>query len=241
MIHATVHKVEKACYAIGQHPGWIIAASNFLIIFAFIVGYIAGKLDFVYDEHGIGTYYSATQIFLISASCFFMYRALRRDSEGRHEKANIWRLGAIGFLYLFFDEIAQIHEKLDFTIHYLFIGQGDEFTDHIDDFIVFIYIIFGMLFLIRHSAVFMRDLRYRKTYALALLLLLGMALTDLRPDLLAEAARGLVADQRLSRINALPGFLEDSLKIWGGALILVAVSGTYVAEKRAHDPGAERV
>ena len=147
------------------------------------------------------------------------------------QNANIWKLGAIGFFYLFLDEIAQIHEKIDFAIHYIFGIKSTEFTDHIDDVVVLLYLIFGGFFLYLNRRVFFRQLRYKKTYALAFILLICMMVVDFQPALFGEAVMFLTNGTDTHRIHALTSFLEDSFKIWGGALILVAVSGTYVAEK----------
>lgn len=225
---------ESLCAKIGENPGWIVSSVNFVVILAFIFGYTINRLGWAYQEVGFGTYYSGLQLIAIALCCFLISTKLAKSPI--HEGARdyfIWKLAAIGFLYLFLDEIAQLHEKIDFAIHFLFIENKSDVTDSIDDVIVLIYAIFGGIFLLTNKKTFLKELEYKKTYILSFLVVLMMVALDV----LTGGNFDFIFDDwgggNASRLRSMAVFLEDSLKLWGGALILVAVSGTYALLRKA--------
>lgn len=60
---------------------------------------------------------------------------------------SVWLIVAFGFLFLGLDEILLIHENSDKAIHKLFKLQETSFSDRIDDLIVLIYAMLGILIL----------------------------------------------------------------------------------------------
>ena len=232
---------ESFCSWIGMRPSWVISAANFVIIFAFIVGYLSKNITLAYSEVGFGTYYSGAHLLLIAICCLHISRhAARAESPERRREASIWKFAAIGFFYLFFDEIAQIHEKIDFTIHYLFIETKSNLTDGIDDLILLSYIVFGGIFLLYNRATFLRNIGYKKTYLAAFLLVLLMAALDIYGNVLAGSPAIERKSSDVARMNEMVAFLEDTVKLWGGALILIAVSGTFAQYRQPHPQSGSR-
>jgi len=223
---------KSICLTLGKHPGWLLSTSNFIITLAIMTGYLIDRMSWAFSETGFGTYYSGLQIFLIAISCLLISNhVFKIPTELNKRHKLVWRIAAFGFFYLCLDELAQFHEKLDYAIHFMFSIQETKFTDMIDDAILLSIIIFGGLFLLFNRKVFLRDYGYTNTYAFSFVLLVGMMLVDIILGGAVDLSIDFIDAAAQVRITNLAYVLEDSLKIWGGTFLLMAVSGVLVKIK----------
>ena len=105
---------------------------------------------------------------------------------------------AIGGLFLAVDEIAQLHEMLDFGFHALFNIQENGITDRLDDLIVLLYIAAGGYLLYRFQQEFRN---YRPAFKLVLwafglagIMVLLDLITNLDPESNLDAFKVFFAD-----------------------------------------------
>lgn len=140
---------------------------------------------------------------------------------------------ALGFAFLALDEVAQIHEKLDYLAHTLFIGEETAVSDRLDDLIVGVYALVG-LWVMHHYLAELLQHRAMRPFLVAGFLLLGLmvavdALTN-REDLAA-----LVFDDRSTRraVLAVASVCEEGLKLAAEGCFL---SGFLAVRARAAEP-----
>ena len=87
----------------------------------------------------------------IAVICWRIHAVRRRlGAPGFTGQARIWLIFAVGFFFLALDEGLSIHEEIDFYIHWLFAIAETGLTDRIDDFIILLYGISGLLVLYFH-------------------------------------------------------------------------------------------
>lgn len=152
-----------------------------------------------FGEGRAGTYYSGLQ--LVASAVVAAVLARR---AGRHPVRRFWWVVAGAFLYLSLDEVYGLHEELDRGVHKL-LGWHDRrhwLTDHLDDVFVALYGVIALAWADRH---FERLVRLRWTalmFGVAFLCFVGMTVLDFA---------GLTA------------WLEDSLKLLAGTLILAGL------------------
>ena len=152
-----------------------------------------------FGEGRAGTYYSGLQL-LASA----VVAAVLARRAGRHPVRHFWWVVAGAFLYLSLDEVYGLHEELDRGVHKL-LGWHDRrhwLTDHLDDVFVALYGVIALAWADRH---FERLVRLRWTalmFGVAFLCFVGMTVLD---------------------FTGLTAWLEDSLKLLAGTLILAGL------------------
>ncbi|MBI4004146.1 MAG: hypothetical protein HY353_03910 [Candidatus Omnitrophica bacterium] len=176
----------------------------------------------LFEEYRVMTYFSGAQILLIALLCWRIFQVRRRTSwhAGVTEPAWLWALFAAGAVFLALDEVLQVHENLDFTIHRLLGIQETNLTDRIDDAIVGLYGVVASAALALHR----KKLRWCKPVAswaiLGVLGIFGTALldaltnrNDVLPYLLANPAAAGWLRGRLM-------LLEDAVKILAEGIFL---------------------
>ena len=103
-----------------------------------------------FDEGGFITWLSVLQLFFISYLCHKISQLrLRqsRSSQGWKTSGRAWQVMMLGFIFLALDEYFQIHEALDAMIQGLFGLEKAPIWSRIDDFIILLYAIVGIVFL----------------------------------------------------------------------------------------------
>ena len=100
-------------------------------------------------------------------------------------------------------------------------------------------VIFGGVFLLVNGRVFLKDFGYKKTYAFAFFLIILMVIVDMSFIHLVDLFIDTLGEEAHLRLIHFGHVLEDSLKIWGGTCLLIAVSGTLI-QKRALYQSAEK-
>jgi hypothetical protein len=142
-----------------------------------------------------------------------------------------WGLLAAGFIFLAFDEIKKIHEKVDRTLHDFFRLQETGLTDRLDSILVGCYGLVGLSILY----VFRKEVwLYRAAFPLFCLgvLLFGfMVAVDLLTDR-DDVSRYIVGDPVLSfKLKQWGGALEDSIKILAEWVFLRVAAACFMIAK----------
>ncbi len=104
-----------------------------------------------FKEFQLITWISALKLLTISYITWEVYKIRNNETatKGFNSQSKIWFLIAIGFLFLFLDEVALIHENIDKAVHIIFSIEETGLTDRLDDLIVVIYAVVG-IFVLRH-------------------------------------------------------------------------------------------
>ncbi|MEB3278602.1 MAG: hypothetical protein VKK42_06720 [Lyngbya sp.] len=101
-----------------------------------------------FEETGIISWFSCLKLLVLSGLAWRI-GWVRKQAKilGKKAPQNLWKWIAWGFFYLAVDEIVQIHEAMDWLIHWAFKIQETRLTDSIDDVIVVLYSIVGVYIL----------------------------------------------------------------------------------------------
>lgn len=116
----------------------------------------------------------------IAVVCARIYAARRGPEAGwLAGTERIWLLMSLGFIFLALDEALSIHETLDVLIHRVFALRETWLTDRVDDLIILVYGIAGILILYAHRSEFTGLAGYRVYFVIGFLLLVAMVVLDL--------------------------------------------------------------
>lgn len=104
---------------------WIILLFDLLVLGLTIRrAVLLGKSPMRYfGETGIISWFSCIQLLILSGLAWKIYRIRKLapiETKGKKLPQTLWKLIAIGFLFLAVDEIVQIHETTDVLIPWLF-------------------------------------------------------------------------------------------------------------------------
>ncbi|MGB3513226.1 MAG: hypothetical protein WBA93_29235 [Microcoleaceae cyanobacterium] len=101
-----------------------------------------------FDEGSLINWLSGIQLLIIAGINWKIYRlriGRKEVSQSGNNYQILWQFFAFGFVFCALDELIQIHENLDKFIHWIFQIQETALTDSIDDLIIVIYGIIGLL------------------------------------------------------------------------------------------------
>ncbi|UZJ41546.1 hypothetical protein OO006_00615 [Prosthecochloris sp. SCSIO W1101] len=129
----------------------------------------------------------------------------------------IWKIIAIGFIFLAADEVFTIHENIDFLIHRVFGIEETAVTDRIDDILVGLYGLLGIgvLFVYRNEWKIYREAFPFFIFGFALLF--GMVIITNRHDILY-----LIWDHHsASTIQSYLSLAEEPLKVFSEAFFIL--------------------
>lgn len=106
-----------------------------------------------FKEFQLITWISALKLLSTSYIAWKLYKVRNKelDVKGINSQSKIWFLIAAGFLFLFFDEVALIHENIDKAIHIILNMQETGLSDRLDDLIVILYAAVGILILYKYK------------------------------------------------------------------------------------------
>jgi hypothetical protein len=153
----------------------------------------------------------------------------------RHPPA-IWRLLAVGFVFLAADEMLKIHEETDKLLHKLLGITEPPLTDHLDDVILVLYAVAGLCALVRYRTEFRAYVgNWGYLAAAAVLGGLSCGLDFISGE--AEVLRTLFPRDPLQTF-ALRYFatLEEILKTYAGVCAVGAMARCWVAASRRPPP-----
>lgn len=105
-----------------------------------------------FDENGILTLLSVCQLLLVSLTCFALWRERKGPGFSVRDLTTIWLIIAVGFLFLAVDEKILIHEGIDRTLHKVLHVQETGWTSRLDDILVGVYGVIGIVVLWFYSS-----------------------------------------------------------------------------------------
>lgn len=187
-----------------------LAAVN-VVVFALSVGIPDDPHPFL-DEWGPVSILSGFQLLV----CGFIALEIHKSRP-----AWIWKLVAWGFFFLCADEMLQLHESSDRLIHWMLGVQPTRFTTHLDDAIVGLYGLAGLiaLFAGRAEIVFFR--RQWWLFALGFIGFAVMVAFDLTGGDLGALWAYLDVPARQGKMWA--EIVEEGFKLAGGFFCVAAL------------------
>ena len=205
------------------------------------VGYRHGELLRYFDEGGLLDWLSGLQLMAVAVIAGAIYRLRRQQQSSWRSPQLLWLLVMFGFLFLVADELTQIHESIDRSIHTAWQLQETGLTDRIDDALVGAYgaIAAVIAYAFRHEIK-----RYGHLWPLILwsfgvmfLMVTFDTLTnrlDLLPMLFGQASQS---------VFLVLSVLEEFCKLAVEAILIGALYQVFWTEKQAHlaqmfDPAA---
>ena len=191
-----------------------------VICLCILVGKIHGDVFRLFSEDGLATWVSFIQLLILSLlSSAILF--LRCRTTGRIVVHLFWALAAFGFVILALDEKLMWHERFDRFVHEFFAIEETAVTDRIDDVIIGIYGLIGIL------AIYLWRREVGQYVQVNLLLTLGFILlfTTVMLDIL------------VNRYDIIPAFLGEGslaqrLYRWGPVLeesIKLTAEGVFIS------------
>lgn len=173
-----------------------------------------------FDENGVITLLSVCQLLLIGLVSFAVWKERNGPGPIRwKDKTLIWLIMAVGFLFLAIDEKALIHEGLDRSFHKVMDMKETAWTSRIDDFLIGIYGIIGLVTLWFYSK---EMLRFRRC-----ILFLAAGFAVLFVSVAADAASSktdfliwLLGEETAPVAHDIVGTVEEIGKVLAEALFL---------------------
>lgn len=192
--------------------GSVLAVAGATIAVLWWLGSARGDPALYFDEWEAGTYASAALL----VACAIASAAVARRLAGSGP-ARFWGIVAAGFGWLAYDEVFRVHERLDRWVHRrLGLDPSHPVTDHLDDLVVALY---GV------AALFLAW-RWRRHL---------VGLPRLVRPLAAAAATGL-AMFVVDVVHDGFMFVEESLKLVTGALLLCGILGALLDPDLGNGP-----
>jgi hypothetical protein len=207
---------------------WLFAANVLVVGIAVALGYLADSPARYFRESSYTTWVSGAQLLAIGLLAWKIWR--RRGGwlfpDGWKEPSFLWFLIAIGFFFLSVDELVQVHESVDRSIHDLLGLTETAVTDRLDDVLVAGYGLIGLavLFVYRHEFRLLRPdfvLIIAGFILMSLMVVLDIVSSDTEIFALfvsAEAARTLAGWAAAA---------EDAFKLLAEAAFLAAFYSAY--------------
>lgn len=195
---------------------------SFCIGLAIVMGVRIGKPLRYFGEHQFITWISAIQLLVIA---WFSYKIFHVQVKHNSLK-NVWRSPAIlwlmicpGFVFLAFDDYCSIHENVDRRIHHVLGIHETGLTDRIDDVLVGLYGIIGVVTLYHYRSEIARYRQMLPYLVVGFFLFFAMVVlvivTD-RMDILTALMRNDLA--RTTHLYF--GIAEDSCKVLAESFFL---------------------
>lgn len=134
---------------------WLFAANVLIVGIAVVLGYLAESPARYFRKSSYTTWVSGAQLLAVGLLAWKIWR--RRGGwlfpDGWKEPSFLWFLIAIGFFFLSVDELVQVHESVDRSIHDLLGLTETAVTDRLADVLVAGYGLIGLavLFVYRHE------------------------------------------------------------------------------------------
>jgi len=206
---------------------WVM---RFIIIFdscIILIGLLFSILDTdrpreSFEEWGFVTIISGFQLLFIGfISCeIYLKRYVALKPVGEKLQYYIWLIIGLGFFYLAFDELFELHEGIDYFIHDQLNMTETGVSDRLDEGILIGYIVIGLLLL--NSAKeeigrFKESFPYFKTALILVIIMVSIDLIANRKDLIGF----FISDRGLrDGVWTSLEIMEDIIKILAGGIIL---------------------
>ncbi len=192
------------------------------------------------------TWLSAFHLLAVALTAWKTFE--RRDPEGSrmHWKAwfsrldrptSVWLLIAAGFVFLTLDEMLMLHELADIIIHFVFSIEANAVTDRLDDVLVLLYLIPGVIALVyywQELFPFRKAAFYLSLGMLCAMLMVAADIITNQNDIIPLFIEGTKASDRVFNLLKL---FEESMKVLAEAFFIGALYFCY--EKAGTLPQAE--
>ena len=197
-------------------PIFIILLDVIITGWAIHTGYAVGDLYHYFEERRVVTYLSSFQLVALSILCWIIFEENRENGNDPAWRSPhfIWTLMAAGFLFLAFDEVLMVHEKIDFSLHRALQIRETAVTDRLDDLIVLVYGLIGLVLLGRYRKALARYAHVMPLVAsgaFLFLLMVGLDMLTNRRDVILDRA-----------LHSWISVIEDTTKIAAECLFLMA-------------------
>ena len=199
---------------------WVFSLNMLAIVLALIISYQGGRDPF--GERGYITFFSTFQLLAIAWLADKILHAKKALKPAPKRSIRLfWRAISVGFIFLAADEFLSIHETADVFIHSLLKLQETPVTDRIDDAIIGLYAIFGIIVSLIHRSEIKGHQQAMTFFKWGFILLIGMIVLDFVSN--DEVFLGLFFEfQTANLIQEYLYQLEDSLKILAEAFWIMA-------------------
>ncbi len=188
--------------------------STLVFVVLQVLGFIQFQNPTYYFYEGKpGTYFS---FFLILFASIFSFKIFLLS------KKYIWLLLSVGFFYIGLDEIIAIHEKLDWLIHQVFNIKETKITDELDDVILLLYLVIGLILIYKNKDEFKKG-QFFLYMKVGVVFFIVMVLSNMVNDFFKEVESRLLS-KTLEAIEELTKFLA-------GSSFLIAVYSIYCSYK----------
>lgn len=121
-----------------------------LVAFVLLIAWTTGPFYYHFASRRLVRIYSYLQLFATAFVSFLACRKLEKENSLpwlKNPSARPFFISAIGFLFLGFDDLVDIHESVDKLIHMVLRIKQTPLTDHMDDLILLIYGIIAIFFI----------------------------------------------------------------------------------------------
>ncbi len=209
--------MERLNQSIGMaFAAFIILLDVILTGWAIYAGYAMGDLNHYFEERRVVTYLSSFQLVALSILCWIIFEENRENGSVPAWRSPhfIWALMAAGFLFFAFDEVLLIHEEIDFSFHRALHIRETALTDRLDDLIVLVYGLIGLVLLGRYRKALARYAHVTPLVAsgaFLFLLMVGLDMLTNRRDVILNPA-----------LHSWLTVIEDTAKIAVECLFLIA-------------------
>lgn len=189
-----------------------------------------------FDERGFITWLSFLQLLFIGYLCHKIAKLRLEQNPSIRDWRNpgrAWQVMMLGFIFLGLDEYFQIHERLDLFIQGLFGLENTIFWSRIDDFIILLYAIIGIVFLKAFNSEMKHFSLSSKWFSIGF----GLCFVTIGLDMLSHDTAAIftfVTDlDQLKALNAWSKTLEEVFKIFAeGAFIIAFASCLKIARTK---------
>ena len=200
------------------------------ISYAIYRGINRGDFARYYKEGYFLTNVSTFHLVMISLFCFYIYsvrkRYLNKTFIKTKGKPFLWIILFLGFLYLAIDEQFMIHEYIDIYTHdlieFLFNYKGNTITKRLDDFIVLLYLIFGVFILSKNKEEIIFFKEAKAYLIIGLILSLIMISIDISTSQ-NDVFRFIFPPENVRYMLKIFSVIEDSLKLFALTFFITAL------------------
>ena len=213
-------------------PITVYVPTVLVIVFAMLSELFSFSYGGGFGESSAATIFSMVLLGATALVCFgTAYTRAGQNDDNARRAAILWIVVGVAFIVLALDEGFMIHENLDQLFHRIAEISETAWTDRIDDFILLVYGLIGLLILFRFRAEFLGTPRARKYFAAAFVLFFISfvldALTNRREYL---DWLGLTGQAR-QIVHYVAHSIEEIAKLLSGATLLLAFSFASVSVK----------
>jgi len=208
-----------------RSPLWaVVGIDTVAVVAAVVVGLLRGNPAKEFGERHSMTFFSSLQLLAVAWVSWDIYRIRRPGREGSvwRSQALIWALMAAGFVFLALDDLLMIHEKTDKLVHALLGMRETPLSSHLDDMLVALYGIVGLVLLVVYRREVLRFLTVRGPLLVAFVLAFAMMAVGAANKRRFDIFGPYMNEARLMVLHRWSSVVEDSLKVFAEGLFLVA-------------------